>query len=111
MTMSKTMHGVSSTSSAKRTPEQVLHDSLQEWNTEEFVDLHWNTRAAKRAVHDLERAGYVVVPLRPTQAMLDEVCSSDGIEPFTDKTMSEIYELMVAAALAPPPAEAVEETP
>jgi predicted CoA-binding protein len=83
-----------------RTPEQVLHDSLQEWNVEEFVELHWNTKAAKRAIGDLKKAGYTIAPLKPTQEMLDEVCSSDGIEPFTDKTMTEIYQLMIGSGTA-----------
>lgn len=43
--------------------------------------------------------GYAVVPVKPTQAMLDEVTSSEGIEPFTDKTMTEIYQTMVDVAL------------
>lgn len=45
-----------------RTAEQVIHDSLQEWNTDEFVELDWNTKAAARVISDLNRAGYIVVP-------------------------------------------------
>jgi hypothetical protein len=43
------------------TPEQVIHDSLQEWNTEEFQRLGWNGEAAKRCVADLSRAGFSIV--------------------------------------------------
>ena len=43
----------------------VLHDSLQEWNTDEFVELGWNTKAANRAIEDLRRAGFEIVPISP----------------------------------------------
>jgi hypothetical protein len=43
-----------------RTAEQVIHDSLQEWNTDEFVELDWNTKAAVRVMKDLNEAGYIV---------------------------------------------------
>jgi hypothetical protein len=42
--------------------------------------------------------GWQTVPKEPTQAMLDEVCSSDGVEPFTDKTMASVYRDMLSAA-------------
>jgi hypothetical protein len=45
-----------------RTAEQVIHDSLQEWNTDEFVELDWNTKAAERVLKDLNEAGYIVAP-------------------------------------------------
>ena len=44
------------------------------------------------------RAG-IAAMREPTQAMLDEVCSSENIEPFTDKTMTSIYRNMIDAAL------------
>jgi hypothetical protein len=45
-----------------RTIEQVIHDSLQEWNVDEFVEIDWNTKAAVQIVKDLNTAGYVVAP-------------------------------------------------
>lgn len=51
-----------------RTSEQVIHDSLQEWNTEQFVELGWNTKAAATVVRDLERAGYRIVGLTGGEA-------------------------------------------
>jgi hypothetical protein len=45
-----------------RTAEQVIHDSLQEWNTDEFVEMDWNTKAAARVIKDLNEAGYIVAP-------------------------------------------------
>lgn len=42
--------------------------------------------------------GRVLVPVEPTQEMLDEVCSSDGIEPWTDDVMASTYQAMIAAA-------------
>ena len=47
-----------------------------------------------------EPAGWKLVPIEPTQEMLDQVTSSEGYEPFTDKTMREIYQEMVNAAPA-----------
>ena len=45
-----------------RTIEQVLHDSLQEWNVEEFAELDWNNRAATAAIKALNDEGYVIAP-------------------------------------------------
>lgn len=67
-----------------RTPREVLKSSLGAANADEAL--------AALAFH-----GYAVVPIHPTQAMLDEVCSSDGIEPWTDKIMTETYETMIRA--------------
>jgi len=44
----------------KRDAMTVLHDSLQEWNTEEFCKSDWNTKAAQRAIKDLNRAGFFI---------------------------------------------------
>jgi hypothetical protein len=66
-----------------RSPFQVLRDALG------------SPRAAHEAITALAFDGFVIVPLKPTQAMLDEVCSSEGYEPFTDKTMTEIYSAMI----------------
>lgn len=68
-----------------RTPFAVLRDTLG------------SPRAANKVLTALAFDGYVIVPLKPTQAMLDGVCSSEGIEPFSDKTMGEIYRDMVRA--------------
>lgn len=40
--------------------QQAIHDSLQEWNTDEFVELGWNNKAAAAALKALGEAGYVV---------------------------------------------------
>jgi hypothetical protein len=45
-----------------RTPREVLHDSLQEWSEEEFMELRWNLRAADAAVKALEKEGYEIKP-------------------------------------------------
>ena len=45
-----------------RTAEQVIHDSLQEWNTDEFVELDWNTKASTAIIKALNEAGYIVTP-------------------------------------------------
>ncbi|HVR57579.1 MAG TPA: hypothetical protein VMT72_12215 [Pseudolabrys sp.] len=45
-----------------RTPQQVIHDSLQEWNTDEFVELDWNNKAAAAVIKALNNAGYIVAP-------------------------------------------------
>lgn len=44
-----------------RSAEQVIHDSLQEWNAEEFVEMDWNNKAASAIVKALNEAGYIVV--------------------------------------------------
>lgn len=41
--------------------------------------------------------GFVLVPVEPTQEMLDMVCTADGFEPWTDKTMGDVYRTMLAA--------------
>lgn len=42
--------------------------------------------------------GWKLVPIEPTQDMLDEVTSSEGYEPWTDKIMREVYQNMLAAS-------------
>lgn len=49
----------------------------------------------RRLVLPLE--GYVLAPINPTQEMLDVVCTADGREPWTDKTMRDTYQTMLAA--------------
>jgi hypothetical protein len=53
---------------------------------------------ASEFADELEAIGYAIVPKEPTQKMLDEVCSSEDIEPFTDKTMASVYRNMIDAA-------------
>lgn len=50
------------------------------------------------AAREICPSDYAVVPKEPTQAMLDEVCSSEGIEPWTDKIMADTYRAMIDAA-------------
>jgi hypothetical protein len=44
-----------------RTPFQIIHNSLQEWNSDEFVELNWNSKATAAILKGLEDEGYVVV--------------------------------------------------
>jgi predicted ATPase len=48
-------------------------------------------------VANLEHAGFVIAPKEPTQIMLDEVTAADQREPFSDKTIAEIYRAMIGA--------------
>lgn len=63
-----------------------------------FDDLVQGAWIGFRAALLTAPPGYVLVPVEPTQEMLDEVCSSDGIEPWTDDVMASTYRAMIAAA-------------
>ena len=41
--------------------------------------------------------GYVLVPVEPTTEMLDAVTAADQGEPFSDRTITKIYQAMIAA--------------
>ena len=45
----------------------------------------------------IEAAGLAIVPVEATQYQLDEVCSSENIEPWTDEIMSGTYRAMIEA--------------
>lgn len=67
------------------------HKRFGEWVYEDMVD-------AIRAALLTAPPGWKLVPVEPTQEMLDEVCSSDGIEPWTDEVVTSTYRAMIAAA-------------
>lgn len=68
-------------------PKQVMDGIF-----ERFLDRPMPAMLTSEIIKKLDAAGYAIVPKEPTQAQLDEVCSSDGIEPFTDKTIGMLIE-------------------
>lgn len=83
-------------------PMQVI----AERNLRSYVERHVpegpDRQAALRCIETLAglRAapeGFVLVPVEPTQEMLDMVCTADGFEPWTDNTMGDVYRTMLAA--------------
>lgn len=62
-----------------------------------FIITAVNSAAPKpqRAVARELPPGFRLVPYTPTQNMLDAVTSSEGYEPWTDKTMTSVYQEML----------------
>jgi hypothetical protein len=74
------------------TPKQVTDGIF-----ERFLERPMPAMLTSEIIKKLDAAGYAIVPKEATQAQLNAVTSSEGYEPFTDKTMTEIYREMIAA--------------
>ncbi len=93
------------TDDRKRAMELLLAQYIADGMTEVAEDFaagrEWAVeRSAITAIAAALRAapeGFVLVPVEPTQEMLDMVCTADGFEPWTDKTMGDVYRTMLAA--------------
>lgn len=77
--------------------ENVLAAATLLEGTGNVIDAREATALREYAASPADDAG-VRVPREPTRAMLDAVCSAEGIEPWTPDTMRGVYIAMIDAA-------------